>query len=208
MKRLMEKPIFFLPIILLFSCIAVDKGVRKTSFSTPQKSLMGRIKNEIKCTIGERLEKEVVFSSTNHNNNPLAISKIDSSLLGDFNKDILSGSVVKVYVGISYQGDLLFAERIENKGAVEGYNLSLSLCSRSGDDGYDRITEKYPPLAERISFNNLVVGQEEIITLVDEDTCSPFAKILDAKLIVPPHPDLGVTLFSIALVFYPLICPF
>lgn len=97
-----------------------------------QYNIFQQMKQSLNCRQGPRLQQDVTFSTQSFTpQNSL------TTIRGPFQLGAAagSGSVNKIYVGVSVFNDIMMVTKVTNGTQVLGYNVTLSMCSERGQDG-------------------------------------------------------------------------
>lgn len=99
-------------------------------------SELSSILTGISCNNGQRLNNVYTYQ--------IAASGTKTTLYGSFSPGQISGPINKIYVGRSSYGDVMIVAKITSGSQVAGYNVYLSYCSQTGNDGTPYISDNRP----------------------------------------------------------------
>ncbi|PIK14898.1 hypothetical protein [Halobacteriovorax sp. JY17] len=92
--------------------------------------------SQIQCRSGQRLQNVYSFSSSSFSGNS------QTTIQGTFNQGGIGGTqVAREYVGVGYYGDVMIVQKVTNGSQVIGYNVLLSMCSMSSNNGAPYISD-------------------------------------------------------------------
>lgn len=99
---------------------------------------LNRIKGSFQCTQGSRLSRDITYHTNQGSNSS------DTRIQGPFNPGALpgGGSTVKLFVGVSSFNDIMIVSKIANGNQVIGYNITISYCSMSSQNGAPYISDQ------------------------------------------------------------------
>lgn len=109
---------------------------------------LNRIKSSFNCTQGQRLSRDLTYNVRSSQNST------QTTLSGPFNPGAIQGggSTVKTFVGVSAFNDIMIVTKIANGNQVVGYNVTISYCSMTGQNGAPYISDLRPISNFRANF--------------------------------------------------------
>ena len=138
-----------------------------SGYSSDQVNSMNSIKSGVNCQNGARLSQDVIFSVQGGAYNT-------STIGGSFQAGSISGTVSKLYVGISAFNDLMFVSKITNGNSVIGYNVRLSMCPQMGGYNVPFISNERPlgdfRAPQGITLNDSTVCGVSLVTSAQNTT--------------------------------------
>ncbi len=116
------------------------RGAPYDNMNIPQEisSIITQAKSHVQCGNGARLTNDVVFKTTT-----IPASGNRTTLYGPYSQGSIGGNVSQIYVGISSFNDIMFIAKVTDGSTnVLGYNVIISMCSQSGNDGTPYISDQ------------------------------------------------------------------
>ncbi len=109
------------------------------NFTGSQSTQIQQIKSSFPCKQGQRLSQDFTFQTQGFN--PAGTR---TNITGPFQQGNSSGTVNKIYVGVSSFNDIMVVSKATNGTQVSGYSVTLSMCSYVGQDGTPYIHNSRP----------------------------------------------------------------
>lgn len=97
-----------------------------------------QVKSSFPCNTGRRLGQDVTFSTQGYNHGG---SK--TTISGPFRAGPIGGEISQLFIGVSKWNDVMIVSRVGSGSQVRGYNITLSMCSYSGN-GFPFIDDSRP----------------------------------------------------------------
>lgn len=105
-----------------------DRQYQAPSVDSGQGNQFQQIKSSFRCRQGQRLSQDVTFSTQGYNHGGSR-----TTISGPFQPGPVNGKVSQIFVGVSAWNDVMIVSRVGSGSQVRGYNITLSMCSYSGN---------------------------------------------------------------------------
>jgi len=107
-----------------------DSGRNMPNLNSTQTDQFQQILSSFNCRQGQRLDQIVTFHSQGSNQGGGSRTTIG----GNFQPGPIGGEVSQLFVGVSAYNDVIIVSRVGSGSQVQGYNVTLSMCSYSGSN--------------------------------------------------------------------------
>jgi hypothetical protein len=137
-----------------------DAYTNLPGFSAEMNAQIQQIKGSTQCrqpngSPSQRLTQDFTFRTRGFN--PQGTR---TNIYGPFEPGNVGGTPTSLYVGLSTFGDIMIVSKVTNGSQVVGYNVTLSLCSYSGQDGTPYIDNRRPVESFSASQGGITLDQD------------------------------------------------